>query len=319
MKRIKFSLSLTTVFSIMIIFSCLYCAKVAYATTFSNTYDKTTPAGTDSPTIIDDRIRETKLAIQERMNVSHYWPYASEADVAGGNEVASRYTGEHRMVDFYGSISDPTQVSGKAHLYMKSDELYYQDDTNTTLKLTSGGALNSSAGLAVTGNATIGGTLGVTGASTFTAGITANGGVTLGAGDDLIGSSTSDITINTNKFTVAGATGNTVVAGTLGVTGASTFAGGIFGSWATKVKNTVYEAASDGIVVAYGSGGSGTTDHMIGYTDGSNPPTTIRIVSGEGAEQYLGFTMPVRKGDYWKVSTTGANCTFVVRWLPIGG
>ena len=49
--------------------------------------------------------------------------------------------------------------------------------------------------------------------------ITANGGVTLGAGDDLIGSSTSDITINTNKFTVAGASGNTVVGGTLNVTG----------------------------------------------------------------------------------------------------
>ena len=60
----------------------------------------------------------------------------------------------------------------------------------------------------------------MTGASTFTAGITANGGVTLGAGDDLIGSATSDITFNTNKFTVAGATGNTLVAGTLDVTGA---------------------------------------------------------------------------------------------------
>jgi hypothetical protein len=70
-----------------------------------------------------------------------------------------------------------------------------------------------------TGNTVVGGTLGVTGASTFTAGITANGGVTLGAGDDLIGSSTSDITINTNKFTVAGASGNTLVAGTLDVQG----------------------------------------------------------------------------------------------------
>lgn len=75
---------------------------------------------------------------------------------------------------------------------------------------------------AATGNTVVAGTLGVTGASTFTAGITANGGVTLGVGDDLIGSATSDITINTNKFTVAGATGNTVVAGTLGVTGAIT-------------------------------------------------------------------------------------------------
>jgi len=66
------------------------------------------------------------------------------------------------------------------------------------------------------------GNLTVDGTSTLTGAVTANGGITLGAGVDLIGSSTSDITINTNKFTVAGATGNTVVAGTLGVTGVAT-------------------------------------------------------------------------------------------------
>ena len=72
------------------------------------------------------------------------------------------------------------------------------------------------------GNTLIAGTLAVTGATTATGLITANGGVTLGGDDDLIGSATSDININTDKFTVAGATGNTVVAGTLGVTGAQT-------------------------------------------------------------------------------------------------
>lgn len=60
------------------------------------------------------------------------------------------------------------------------------------------------------------------GAVTVGGAITANGGVALGAGDNLTGSSTSNIAINTNKFTVAGATGNTVVAGTLAVTGAQT-------------------------------------------------------------------------------------------------
>ena len=67
-------------------------------------------------------------------------------------------------------------------------------------------------------NVTVGGTLTVTGESTF------NNHINLGDGDDLLGSATSDITINTDKFTVAGATGNTVVAGTLGVTGVITSA-----------------------------------------------------------------------------------------------
>jgi hypothetical protein len=52
--------------------------------------------------------------------------------------------------------------------------------------------------------------------------ITANAGVTLGGGDHLVGSATSNIAFNTDKFTVAGATGNTVIAGTLAVTGVAT-------------------------------------------------------------------------------------------------
>lgn len=75
------------------------------------------------------------------------------------------------------------------------------------------------------GNTLIAGTLAVTGATTATGLITANGGVTLGASDNLVGSSTSSILMNTDKFTVAGATGNTVVGGTLGVTGAVTNTG----------------------------------------------------------------------------------------------
>jgi len=69
------------------------------------------------------------------------------------------------------------------------------------------------------------GTLTVDGATTLTGAVGAAAAITLGAGADLIGSTTSDITIGTNKFTVAGDTGNTVIAGTLGVTGNSTYAG----------------------------------------------------------------------------------------------
>lgn len=149
---------------------------VAFATTFIDTYDKTTPKGTDAPSVLDNRIREIKLAIQERLNVDHYWPYASVADVAGGNEVASAYSGEHRMLTFYGNITDPTQVTGKAHLYKKGGELYYQDASNTALQLTNGGVLYSGVGLTVVGNATIGGTLDVTGNIDPTSYETTNGG-----------------------------------------------------------------------------------------------------------------------------------------------
>jgi len=69
------------------------------------------------------------------------------------------------------------------------------------------------------------GTLTVDGATTLTGAVGAAASITLGAGADLNGSSTSDITINTNKFTVAGDTGNTVIAGTASVGGTLTITG----------------------------------------------------------------------------------------------
>jgi hypothetical protein len=92
-------------------------------------------------------------------------------------------------------------------------------------------------------------------AATFTSGLTSNGAITLGAGDDLIGSSTSDITFNTNKFTVAGATGNTVIGGTLTCNGNVSLSAGIdlLGSttsditWATN-KFTVAGATGNTLI-----------------------------------------------------------------------
>lgn len=123
-----------------------------------------------------------------------------------------------------------------------------------------------------TGNTVVVGTLGVTGASTFTAGITANGGVTLGAGDDLIGSATSDITINTNKFTVAGATGNTAVGGTLSVTGA---ASGIWTTSGATVFNTSMTSAAT------------LQDLDLSGTIGSNAALVFLEVKCSGSDIYI--------------------------------
>jgi len=102
---------------------------------WSQTYDTASPAGTDDPSEADDRIRETKAAIQERLAVDHKFSLT-------GTEVSATDSGEHTKITFNVTISDPTQVAGKSHLYMKDDELFYQDDTNTTKQLTNAGALN---------------------------------------------------------------------------------------------------------------------------------------------------------------------------------
>lgn len=92
-------------------------------------------------------------------------------------------------------------------------------------------------------------------------------------------------------------------------------AGNILGVWESKLNSTIYQAATDGRVHAY----SALAAHaqVIGYTDGSTPPTTVRtrnyIQLGASNPCYANLAMDVRKGDYWKV--TGAS---VVWWIPIG-
>jgi hypothetical protein len=89
-----------------------------------------------------------------------------------------------------------------------------------------------------------------------------------------------------------------------------------------KSINTAYLAASDGFVVAIGDaiaggGGAGTVQVL---TDAANPPTTERgkvTLSNE----YGTLTVPVKKGDYYKVTATlgsGTAITSSVEWVPLG-
>ena len=87
-----------------------------------------------------------------------------------------------------------------------------------------------------------------------------------------------------------------------------------FGSWVSKSNNTVYQATTDGFVIAWSR--SGADRQVEGLSDGSNSPATTRIKmknSGGGSGRAT-ITMPVKKGDYWKV--LGADDS--VFWIPLG-
>ena len=85
-----------------------------------------------------------------------------------------------------------------------------------------------------------------------------------------------------------------------------------FGLWVAKSNDTVYYAESPGFVCAYGAE---PDNNIYGYTDSSNPPATCRLKDGTHTATYSHFgdiTMPVRKGNYWKV--TGADFVY---WISI--
>ena len=97
-----------------------------------------------------------------------------------------------------------------------------------TLGVTGATTLSSTA--AITGNTTVGGTLGVTGASTLdSAAVTNNAtvGGTLGVTGNSTLSGTLNVTGDTTAGGTLGVTGNTTVGGDFGVTGSSTLAGSV--------------------------------------------------------------------------------------------
>ena len=86
------------------------------------------------------------------------------------------------------------------------------------------------------------------------------------------------------------------------------------GGVATYVKDLVYLAESDGIVTVMNSNASGFP-YARGYTDSSNPPTAQRFSVSGATNSVCGFSMPVKKGDYWKITNV---TTYTIYWLPMG-
>ena len=107
--------------------------RVMPGTTFSYTLDMASPVGTDAPSTLDNKIRESRYGFQERLNVDHIFGLT-------GTQLSDTDTGYHRDIHFYSTTStDPilgvTAVSG-------TDELRYTDSDGTAVTLTSGGTLN---------------------------------------------------------------------------------------------------------------------------------------------------------------------------------
>lgn len=102
---------------------------------------------------------------------------------------------------------------------------------------------------------------------------------------------------------------------------------GALGAWTTGTNNNPVQAATDLLVMVYLSGTDSSRGTSAGYTDSSNPPTTIRAreamqySTGGGAySQYASYAFPVKKGDYWKVVLTedAATVTQTIYAIPIG-
>ena len=87
-------------------------------------------------------------------------------------------------------------------------------------------------------------------------------------------------------------------------------------SWNARTDSTVYQADTDGFVVAYSVGGAGTSAIAVA-TDASNPPTTVRINSSGTIGTNSAVCCPVKNGDYYKV-VGSPSVTGTYWWVPLG-
>jgi hypothetical protein len=173
---------------------------------------------------------------------------------------------------------------------------------------------------AASGNTTVAGTLGVTGAGTFSS--------TLGV--------TGDVAVNTNKFNVIAANGNTTIAGTLGVTGATTlsstlgvtgnatFAGTITGPSAAATSFSIDNGNASAINIGgltattLNLGRSGQTQALLGNatvagTLGVTGATTLSSSLGVTGNTTLGGTLTGPAAATFTIDSGGANA------INIGG
>jgi microcystin-dependent protein len=128
--------------------------------------------------------------------------------------------------------------------------------------------------------------------------------------DGLVGATKYCDVTGANCFTAAST--SAIIASGGGGGPVSTSTGG-FGAWESKTTGTVYQALTDGFVVAMADGPSGS-GYIYGYTDSSPAPSTaVMWSSDQWSDQKGGVTFPVRKNDYWKVTTT---FWATVYWLP---
>jgi len=99
----------------------------------------------------------------------------------------------------------------------------------------------------------------------------------------------------------------------------------VFGDWVNLTGSFSWGTAygpvtSDGFITLWADGYHGGGGAQ-GYTDSSSNPTTLITGEGAGYVDYShGLMMPVKKGDYWKISRTHAgygNSGVGVRWMPL--
>jgi hypothetical protein len=92
--------------------------------------------------------------------------------------------------------------------------------------------------------------------------------------------------------------------------------GNSLGVWTSVSWGTIYQSPTDGFLVANGNcGGNGT---IYGYTDSTTSASTLRLEQSGANGQNIGYTLPVKKNDYYKALTSGTISLVSLYFISLG-
>ena len=268
------------------------------ASAWDESWDFSSPSGTDDSGQLDSFIQDTKKSFAERLNGDHF--FDEDNDLM--NELTA---GDHRHVTMLEKQAAPAHAASTGIVYTIADgtdtELGYTDAGGNDLQITVDGGLNLSGGYSIT-DLTISNSLSVGNDVTVTDDISAGGDITA------------------SGYVYSG--GNKVLTGF----GAyeTTDASQVGGSTVTLARATTYQTTCDGFVVCYfdaNASGSANIQGKQGVSSGS-----LQVVQQDGVESssttgndLSSISYPVKSGYYWRVDMSGNSAlySYKIYFMPI--
>lgn len=113
---------------------------MTFTTTWNANFEASPPDTGENHSLGANRIRLLKNSIRERLAIDHYFA------IAGTDEDH----GEHSQITFHGNLATPANVANKGTLYPQlvstKLEVFYKNNANQIVQITSNGALNVAVG-----------------------------------------------------------------------------------------------------------------------------------------------------------------------------
>jgi hypothetical protein len=260
---------------------------------WARTYDIDTPDGSvDDPAEAADRMNEIKLATQERENVDHFWPLT-------GSEVSDHDAAEHRKITLrtLSAVEVAALTATKAYIYrlVTDGELYFKDDDDNTIKLTSGGKILS-ASLDMKDEDAM--------------------------GSDSATHAATQQSIKAYADAVAAAVAAAATAEIAAADRSLSAYTNLDSDDNAMLPSHAYKAATDGMVIALANVDPGSARDLRLYIGITNDPAgagdLIDRNENDGSAQanYRSVSFLVAKGEYFEITTYAATPT--IRWRSFG-